>query len=53
MRTVGDLITETEKVVRKQFKGMKGRTLTEGEENEVKKLARALCLGTLKDMGKI
>ena len=52
-RTVGDLMAETEKIVRKQFKGLKGRTLTEGEEGEVRKLARALCMGTLKDMGKI
>jgi len=51
--TVGDLIAETEKLVRAQFKGMQKRALSPAEEEQVKKLARAICLGTLQNMGKI
>jgi hypothetical protein len=51
--TVGELIAETEKMVRQQFKGLQKRTLSPAEEEQVKKLARAICLGTLQNMGKI
>ncbi|MCX5750732.1 MAG: hypothetical protein NT099_03565 [Candidatus Saganbacteria bacterium] len=51
--TVGELIAETEKMVRAQFKGLQKKTLSPTEEEQVKKLARTICLGTLQNMGKL